>query len=309
MKKKTYNKEAIEHLANILAEHIKTERVVILTMNNGEHVQWDLFYSEITEESYIADLCLFQEAEKLFKYHLTYGVKSAEFITGRIEFSEFDLPVQPLDLYAPMTFVRVNEDFPEIHPLPLTHGNVASEYRPRQIWRDWYFKEKEVLKVTAILDEPLAERQHATHLDALLSSAVMRWTPTVWHAAPHKDGSKHWLVPLPIELFCTTMIPRRNRDYHIPIWMSTPFDTASVSCQASALCIGHAETIEELLSYIHDFTGIHCKWTVEPMDMDKQEARKLITSKRPMPHTDHHFTPPYNKNWRELAQEQKELAL
>ncbi|AXG99168.1 hypothetical protein DVJ83_08345 [Deinococcus wulumuqiensis] len=188
---------------------------------------------------------------------------------------------------------------PKIHPLPIAAHGTPFEERPQGVWRAWDALPKTPLMVSVSVDgEPDAGD---LNLDAALSVATLRSSERYW-----SGGSNDvWVTPLPLALLGIVQLPgssagkRTDRSPRLPVWASTVF--APVSGQPgrwAALCIGHADEVRELLSYIHEVGKRPAwGWTVEPLPLPMEQARALIEAQRPMPGRDARWTPPYHHDW------------
>ncbi|WP_339095569.1 hypothetical protein ACINK0_00640 [Deinococcus sp. VB343] len=188
---------------------------------------------------------------------------------------------------------------PKIHPLPVAAHGTPFEERPQGVWRAWDALPKVPLMVSVSVDgQPDAGD---LNLDAALSVAALRSSERYWSGRLND----FWVTPLPLALLGIVQLPhtsagrRTDRSPRLPVWASTVF--APVSGQPgtwAALCIGHADEVRELLSYIHEVGKRPAwGWTVEPLPLPMEQARALIEAQRPMPGRDARWTPPYHHDW------------
>lgn len=185
---------------------------------------------------------------------------------------------------------------PHLQPLPAVGKGVPPALTPRAIWRAWFALRKQPLRVTVRLAFPEVRPTGPVHLDALLGAAVLRAADAPWHFA----GQEARVIPLPLDLLAVVVVDSsktRSRRPCLPVWASTELRETEPGVW-SGLCIGHADTVRELLSYVHEIGKAPCRgWRVEPLDRPLETARQAIRQARPMPGTSSHFTPPYWHDW------------
>lgn len=104
---------------------------------------------------------------------------------------------------------------------------------------------------------------------------------------------------MPLDLLGIVRVPRGNgkqESHKLPVWASTPFEHKEKGVY-EALCIGHPPKVEQLLSELVRLADVDIEWGIVPLELSQEDARLLISAKRPMPGQAQHFTPPYRWNW------------